>query len=417
MSAFDLSRIRSVEDADVKDKRVLLRADLNVPMREGVVGDTTRIERILPTVRLLREKGAKVIVLSHWGRPKGTASQETSLRPIAEAMAKLVPDAKVSFAADCVGETAAEAVDALEPGDVLLLENLRHHIGEEKNDADFARELAKLGDIYVNDAFSSAHRAHASTAAIAQLLPAYAGLLMIAEIRALEQALENPRRPVMAIVGGSKVSTKIAVLDNLAKKVDVIVVAGGMANTFLFADGLNVGKSLCEKDAVTTVKQIEAHAKDAACEIVLPQDAVTAKALEPGVETETCSISAVAGDSMILDVGPETVADLKRRLSEVNTLLWNGPLGAFETAPFDAGTMAIAKEAARLTEAGDLVSVGGGGDTVAALKAAGVADKFTYVSTAGGAFLEWLEGKELPAVAALASGATKKASELAATDS
>lgn len=408
MNGFDFSSIRSVETADLNGKRVLLRADLNVPMQAGEVSDATRIERILPTIRLLREKGAKIVLLSHLGRPKAERSPETSLQPVAKAVQALLPEAHVRFLSECTGDEAKRAVAALAPGDVLLLENLRHHPGETKNDAAFASELAALGDVYVNDAFSAAHRSHASVDAITKLLPSYAGLLMLAEIRALEQALEDPARPVMAIVGGAKVSTKIALLNNLAQKVDQLVVGGGMANTFLFANGINVGKSLCETDAVDTVKEIEARAKQSGCEIVLPEDAVVAPRLAPGVPVEVRSISEIDSDSMILDIGPKTVADLERRLGRMRTLLWNGPLGAFETTPFADGTFAVAREVARLTQQGTLVSVGGGGDTVAALKAAGAADDLTYVSTAGGAFLEWLEGKELPAVAALAKDASQR---------
>jgi phosphoglycerate kinase len=413
MSGFDLSQIRSVEAADVAGKRVLVRVDLNVPMQDGVVTDATRIERILPTVRLLAERGAKVILLSHFGRPKGKRVPEDSLKPVAAVIRSRMPATDVRFVPDCVGPEVERELETMQPGDVAVLENLRYHAGEEKNDEAFARELAALGDIYVNDAFSAAHRAHASTVAITKLLPTYAGLSMIAEIEALQSALENPQRPVMAIVGGSKVSTKIGVLSNLAGKVDLLVVGGGMANTFLFADGFDVGKSLCETDAVETVKAIRAVAAKAGCEIVLPKDAVVAEALAPGVSTETVSISAVPAASMILDVGPETVADLVERLKAVKTLLWNGPLGAFEIAPFEQGTFAVAREAAALTRQGGLVSVAGGGDTVAALNAAGAAKDFTYVSTAGGAFLEWLEGKELPGVAALAQAARETAEHIA----
>lgn len=399
----DLSRIRSVQDADCANKRVIVRADLNLPMKEGEISDTTRIDRLLPTLDLLQEQGAKIILISHFGRPEGERIAEYSLKPVAEKLRTLLWDSEICFVQDCIGEVALQAIEEMEPGNIVLLENLRYHSGEEGNDEVFADELAKLGDLYVNDAFSAAHRAHASTTSIADRLPSYAGLAMLAELSALEQALESPERPVMAIVGGAKVSTKIAVLDNLAPKVDVIVVGGGMANTFLFAHGIDVGESLCEKDAAGLVEKIEGHANQSDCEIVLPKDAVTAKALKPGVSTEKHSISAIPADSMILDVGPDTVADLKRRLEEVKTLLWNGPLGAFEVSPFEEGTFEVAREAARLTDEGRLVSIAGGGDTVAALRQAGVAENFTYVSTAGGAFLEWLEGKQLPGIAALAA--------------
>lgn len=397
MSGFDLSQIRSVEAADVAGKRVLVRVDLNVPMQDGVVTDATRIERILPTVRLLAERGAKVILLSHFGRPKGKRVPEDSLKPVAAVIRSRMPATDVRFVPDCVGPDVARELETMQPGDVAVLENLRYHAGEEKNDEAFASELAALGDIYVNDAFSAAHRAHASTVAITKLLPTYAGLSMIAEIEALQNALEKPQRPVIAIVGGSKVSTKIDVLSNLARKVDLLVVGGGMANTFLFADGIDVGKSLCETDAVDTVKAIQAVAAKAGCEIVLPKDGVVAEALAPGVSTETVSISAVPAASMILDVGPETVADLVERLKAVKTLLWNGPLGAFEIATFANGTHSIMRTLAE----SNAITIVGGGDTDTALHKAGLFSRMSYVSTGGGAFLELLEGKRLPGIVAL----------------
>jgi phosphoglycerate kinase len=399
-TGLDLSRIRSIEGLDVRGKRVLVRVDLNVPMRDGMVTDTTRIERVLPTLRKLAEGGAKVVVLSHWGRPKEGPSAETSLRPVAAKLQELM-GAPVRFIGDCVGEEAVRGVNALQPGEVAMLENLRFHAGEKKNDADFAKRLGELGDVYVNDAFSSAHRAHASIDAVAKILPAYAGLLMMAEIGALGRALEHPARPAMAIVGGAKVSTKIDVLLNLSAKLDVLVVGGAMANTFLLAQGVDIGGSLAEPDCVATVREIMARAEQSACEIVLPSDVVVAKELKAGAAWQVCDVGAVPRDGLILDFGPRSVDDLKRRLGAMKTMLWNGPLGAFEVPPFGEGTFALAREAARLTKAGGLVSVAGGGDTVAALNAAHAADGFTYVSTAGGAFLEWLEGRELPAVAAL----------------
>jgi phosphoglycerate kinase len=402
----DLSAVRTISGVDVGGKRVLVRVDFNVPIEGGAVADVTRIKRVLPTISKLVRGGAKVIVLSHLGRPKGKVTPETSLRPVAAKMQELMPATTIQFIDDCVGDEVKHSLEALQTGDVAVLENLRYHAGEEKNDIDFARRLAELGDIYVNDAFSSAHRSNASIDAIADLLPAHAGFLMMAEITALGEALEQPERPVMAIVGGAKVSTKIAVLTNLAARMNVLVVGGGMANTFIEAKGINVGKSFCEPDFANIAKDIMKRAEQSGCEIVLPSDAVVAKALEPGVGWQVGSVKDIPADAMILDFGPQSVADLIRRVRAVRTVLWNGPLGAFETAPFGEATFALAREVARLTKAGKLVSVAGGGDTVRALNAAQVASDFTYVSTAGGAFLEWLGGHELPAVAALSrSGA------------
>ena len=402
----DLSRIKTIDGLDVAGKRVLVRVDFNVPLEGGVVADVTRITRVLPTIVKLAGNGAKVVILSHLGRPKGVPAPETSLRPVAAKMQELMPGTKVRFIAESTGDEVKRGVEALNPGDVAVLENLRHHKGEEENDKDFAKALAALGDIYVNDAFSSAHRAHASTDAIADLLPSYAGLLMMAEITALARALETPERPVMAIVGGAKVSTKIEALSNLVTRMDQLVVGGGMATTFLLAQGKEVGKSLCEPDFVPTAKDIMALAERSGCEIVLPVDEVVAMKFEENAEYWICSVDEVPADAMILDVGPQSLASLKLRLAAIRTVLWNGPLGAFETKPFDAGTLALAREIARLTREGKLVSVAGGGDTVRALNAVGVAADLTYVSTAGGAFLEWLGGHELPAVLALArSGA------------
>ncbi|HEU0018428.1 MAG TPA: phosphoglycerate kinase [Methyloceanibacter sp.] len=398
----DFSRIRTIDGLDVRGKRVLVRVDFNVPMQDGEVTDTTRITRVLPTIKQLANSGAKVIVLSHLGRPKGQRSLETSLAPVAAKVAELMGGTPVHFINDCVGDEARRGVDALKPGEVAVLENLRYHAGEEKNDAGFAKQLAELGDLYVDDAFSSSHRAHASVEGITHLLPAYAGLLMMAEIRALDRALEHPARPVMAIAGGAKVSTKIQVLTNLTARMDQLVLAGGMASTFLYAQGVEIGKSLCQPDAVPVVKEIMARAKQHGCEIVLPHDFVVAKELKAGVEWQVCDAGNIPQDQMILDMGPKSVADLKRRFAEMKTLVWNGPVGAFEFEPFGNGTFELMREAARLVRDGKLVAIAGGGDTVAALNIAGVGEDFTYVSTAGGAFLEWLEGKTLPAVAALA---------------
>jgi phosphoglycerate kinase len=391
---------RTLDNLDVAGKRVLLRADLNVPVRDGKITDLTRIERLSPTIRELAGKGAKVIVCSHFDRPKGKRVPEMSLAPMAVALGEVLGQ-RVRFAEDCVGVAAQQAVERMARGDVLVLENTRYHAAEEKNDPAFAAELAKLADIYVNDAFSAAHRAHASTEGVAHLLPAYAGRLMQAELEALDAALGNPVRPVAAIVGGAKVSTKLELLGNLLSRVDVLVIGGAMANTFLAARGVAVGKSLQEAQLHDAARAILAQAKTGRCEIVLPLDAVVATELKPNVPIRTVGIDHVPADTMILDVGPATVADLTGRLGKLKTLVWNGPLGAFETPPFDAATTAIARAVAAATQSGALRSVAGGGDTVSALRHAGVLDQMSYVSTAGGAFLEWLEGKTLPGVAAL----------------
>ena len=395
-----MASFRTLDRADVAGKRVLVRVDLNVPMQDGKVTDDTRIERVLPTIRELSGKGAKVILLAHFGRPKGKPDPEQSLAPIAEATAKLLKR-DMAFAADCVGGKAEKAVSAMKDGDVLLLENTRFHKGEEGNDPEFAKQLAALGDVYVNDAFSAAHRAHASTEGLAHLLPAYAGRTMEAELDALEKGLGNPQRPVVAIVGGAKVSTKIDLLMNLVTKVQALVIGGGMANTFLAARGTDVGKSLCEHDLAATAKQIMIEAATAGCAIVLPSDGVAAKEFKEGAASEIVPIDKIPSDAMILDVGPKTIEAVNQWIDRAATLVWNGPLGAFEIAPFDKATVSAARHAAKRTKAGQLVSVAGGGDTVAALNHAGVADDFTYVSTAGGAFLEWMEGKDLPGVEAL----------------
>jgi len=391
---------RTIDDLQVAGKRVLVRADLNVPMKDGVVTSTTRIERQAPTIRDLCAKGARVIVCSHFDRPKGKVVPSMSLKPVAEPLAKLV-GRPVAFAEDCIGPVAEAAVAKLKDGDVLLLENTRFHAGEEKNDPEMAKQLAKLADFYVNDAFSSAHRAHASTEAVAHLLPNAAGRSMQAELTALTKALNEPERPLMAVIGGAKVSTKIALLENLVKKVETLVIGGAMANTFLAAEGIAVGKSLYEADHVETARRVMALSKDAGAAILLPTDVTVAKEFKAGAPSRTVPVRQVAADEMILDVGPATIEEFKKSLATTKTVVWNGPLGAFETPPFDKGTVAAAKLVAEQTKAGKLLSVAGGGDTVSALNKAGVAGDFSYVSTAGGAFLEWLEGLELPGVAAL----------------
>jgi phosphoglycerate kinase len=393
-----MTAFKTLDDiAAIAGKRVLTRVDLNVPYENGVVTDDTRIRAVLPTISEISAKGGKVILLAHFGRPKDGPEAKYSLSQLVDHVAKLLGK-PVAFAKDCIGETAATAIAAMKDGDVLLLENTRFHKGEEKNDPAFVAELAKLGDIFVNDAFATAHRAHASTEGLAHVLPAYAGRCMQREIEALEAALGNPQHPVMAVVGGAKVSSKIDLLENLVAKVDILVIGGGMANTFLAAKGLNVGKSLCEHDLAETARRILKKADDIGCEIVLPIDGVVAKDFKAGAANETLPINRIPSDGMILDAGPGSVAAVAVKLDKAATLVWNGPLGAFELTPFDAATVAAARHAAALTKAGKLLSVAGGGDTVAALNHAGVAGDFTYVSTAGGAFLEWMEGKPLPGV-------------------
>ncbi|WP_298216377.1 phosphoglycerate kinase [Acidocella sp.] len=391
---------RTLDDVDVKGKRVLLRADLNVPMRDGKVADATRLERLLPTIRELSGKGAKVIVLSHFDRPKGKVVPELSLKPVAEALGGIL-GRPVGFAPDCVGPEAEKAVAGMKDGDVLVLENTRFHPGEEKNDPEFAAQLARLGDIYVNDAFSAAHRAHASTEGVAKHMPAFAGRLMQAELQALEKALGHPQRPVAAIVAGSKVSTKLDLLNNLVTKVDILVIGGAMANTFLAAQGHHIGKSLQEPELHAAALEILKTAAAKGCEVILPKDVVVAEKLEPNARTQVVRVDAIPPNAMVLDVGPETVDAFIKRLPEIKTIIWNGPLGAFETKPFDASTNTLAKAIAKATKEGKVISVGGGGDTVSALKLAGVHDDLTYLSTAGGAFLEWMEGKILPGVEVL----------------
>ena len=400
-----MSRFKTIDDLDVTGKRVLLRVDFNLPMRDGRVTDRTRIERALPTIEALSERGARLILLSHLGRPKGERKPEFSLRPVAEALSDSLDGRPVAFAEDCIGEAARASVQALGEGELALLENLRFHGGEEAGDAAFAEALAALGDLYVNDAFSAAHRAHASVTGLAGLLPAAAGRQMQAELEHLGRALNDPQRPVAALVGGAKISTKLDLLGHLVTKVEMLAIGGGMANTFLNALGVSVGASLCEHDMAETARQIVETAKRAGCDIVLPSDAVVAAKLEAGAAAETISVKAVPAERMILDIGPATAEHLAKRLAECRTLVWNGPLGAFEVPPFDAGTSAVAQAAARLTREAGLMSVAGGGDTVAALARASVLQDFTYVSTAGGAFLEWLEGKTLPGVAALEAAA------------
>ncbi|UEM20039.1 phosphoglycerate kinase [Skermanella mucosa] len=395
-----MSGFKTLDDYQFDGKTVLVRADLNVPMKDGAVSDTTRIDRLAPTLTELSKAGAKVVVLSHFGRPKGGPDPKYSLQPVVDAVSKAVGQ-KVAFAPDCVGPQAREALAKLHGGSIIVMENLRFHPEEEKNDPGFAKQLAELGDIYVNDAFSAAHRAHASTEALARLLPNAAGRLMEAELKALTLALENPERPVAAVVGGAKISTKLDLLGNLVRRVNLLALGGGMANTFLYARGTAVGASLCEKDMAEQAREIMAIAEQAGCEILLPRDAIVAKEFKAGAESQVVAIDQVPADSMILDVGPATVEYVTLKLQGCRTVVWNGPLGAFETRPFDAGTNAVAGSVAALTKAGRVLSVAGGGDTVAALAAAGVEDAFTYVSAAGGAFLEWLEGKDLPGVAAL----------------
>jgi phosphoglycerate kinase len=392
--------VRTLDNIDVTGRRVLVRADLNVAVNKGEVTDTTRIERVCPTLAELSNKRARVIVLSHFDRPKGKYVPEMSLEPIAPVLANALRR-PVAFARDCIGTVAQAAVARLNEGDILLLENTRFHPGEEDNDRAFAAELARLGEIYINDAFSCAHRAHASTEALAYLMPCAAGRAMEGELGALKVALANPERPLVAVVGGAKVSTKLAVLENLTKKVDALVIGGGMANTFLHAQGKPVGKSLCEYDLAPVVKRILDTSRAEGCAIILPTDVVVAKELKAMIDTETVNVEAVERDDLILDVGPDTLAHIAARFETAKTVVWNGPLGAFETPPFDAGTNMAARLVGMLTRIGALNSVAGGGDTVAALNNAGAADDFTYVSTAGGAFLEWLEGRSLPGVEAL----------------
>ena len=395
-----MSQFRTLDSAEVKGKRVLLRVDLNVPVKDGKVSDTTRIERVLPTIREISDKGGKVILLAHFGRPKAGPDEANSLRPVAAAVAEHL-GRPVGFAADCIGDIPAKAIAAMKDGDVILLENTRFYKQEEKNEPGFVEALAKLGDIYVNDAFSVSHRAHASTEGLGRALPAFAGRTLQAELEAFEKVLDNPARPLAAIVGGAKISTKLDLLGNLLERVDVLIIGGAMANTFLLALNKNVGRSLVERDLVDTAQKIMDQAKADKREIVLPVDAVVAQKFEANAPSRVVDIDQVGSADMILDIGPRSVEQVVSVLARTKTLVWNGPFGAFEMEPFDNGTVEVAEAAAELTTAGKLVSVAGGGDTVAALNVAGVVDRLTYVSTAGGAFLEWLEGKPLPGVEVL----------------
>jgi phosphoglycerate kinase len=395
-----MAAFRTIDDLDVSGKRVLVRVDFNVPMKDGKVTDLTRIDRTVPSLNELAGKGAKVIILSHLGRPKGKKNLEFTQKPVADALAAALGK-PVAFAPDCIGPEAKAVVDTLKPGEFAMLENVRFYAEEEKNDLEFAKKLAEMGDILISDAFSCSHRAHASVEALAKLIPSAAGRLMQAEVEALSAALEAPAHPAAALVGGAKISTKLDVLGNLVEKVDQIIIGGAMANTFLAAQGKNVGKSLCEHEMLDNARAILEKAAKAKCEIVLPTDAVVAAEFKAGAPSDTVSVDSVPSDKMILDVGPQSIAALSERLAGLKTLMWNGPLGAFEISPFDTGTNALAQEAAKLTKAGKLMSVAGGGETVAALAHAGVEGEFSYVSTAGGAFLEWLEGKTLPGVAVL----------------
>jgi phosphoglycerate kinase len=394
-----MAAFRTLDQADVKNKRVLLRVDLNVPMENGKVADTTRIARAAPTIKEIAEKGGKVILLSHFGRPKGRDPKH-SLQSVVAAVAEVIRR-PVAFAKDCVGEAAETAVATMKPGDILCLENTRFHPGEEKNDPDFVAALARIGDIWVNDAFSAAHRAHASTEGLGHKLPAYAGRSMQAELDALSKALDDPARPVAAIVGGAKISTKLELLGNLLAKVNTLIIGGAMANTFLLAQDRAIGKSLVERELADTARDIMGRAQQIGCELVLPVDAVVAQKFEANAPSRVVAADGVGSDDMILDIGPRTIEHVVSVLARVKTLVWNGPFGAFEHEPFDNGTIEVAEAAAELTAAGKLISVAGGGDTVAALNAAGVTERFSYASTAGGAFLEWLEGKALPGVEVL----------------
>ena len=399
-----MSAFRTLDDVAPAGRRVLVRVDLNVPLDNGAVGDRTRIERVVPTLRELSEAQAVVVVLSHFGRPEGKVVPNMSLGPICDALGEALGRDVTFVATDWLNGRAAAAVERAKPGDVLLMENTRFHPGEESNDAEFAQRLAALGDIYVNDAFSAAHRAHASTEGVAHLLPCVAGRAMQAELEALSRALDAPERPVAAVVGGAKISTKLDLLGSLSARVDSLVIGGGMANTFLAAEGKPVGKSLCEHDLLATARDIISTAKANGCTLVLPSDVVAARAFEPNAEHRVVAVDEVGDDEMILDAGPETAAAVTQVFEQARTLVWNGPLGAFELKPFDSATNQAARAAADLTKAGRLLTVAGGGDTVAALNNAGVAGDFSYISTAGGAFLEWLEGKALPGVVILQRG-------------
>ncbi len=398
-----MTDIRRIQDAEIAGKRVLVRVDFNVPMKDGQVTDTTRLEAALPTIDFLVERGARVILMAHFGRPKGQRVEEMSLEPVCQPLADLM-GVELGFIDDTAGDDAASAVADMQDGDILLLQNTRFEPGEEKNDPGFADDLARLGDIYVNDAFSAAHRAHASTEGVARRLPAYAGLAMQREIDHLVAALEAPERPVIALVGGAKVSTKLDLLQNLVKKVDMLFVGGGMANTLLFAQGVEIGASLCEKEMADTARLILATAEESGCKLMLPTDVVLATEFKPNPITRLAAVNDVQADEMILDCGPATIVALSQAMNDAKTLIWNGPLGAFETPPFETATVAAAQQAAEMAGKGELVAVAGGGDTVAAMNMAGVAEDLTFISTAGGAFLEWMEGKVLPGVDVLTEG-------------
>lgn len=401
MPTSPLPSLDTLIKSGVAGKRVLLRADLNVPIEHGKITDTTRIDRVVPTIQALSKAGAKVILLSHFGRPDNKFDPDFSLAPLTDTVSACLGGQDVKFAVDCIGSAAKEAIAAMEDGDVLLLENVRFHKGERANDGEFVNALAELADIYVNDAFSCSHREHASIVGLAKKLPHAAGYLLEKEVHSLESLLENPERPVAAIVGGAKVSTKIALLKSLTSKVDKILIGGGMANTFLAAQGKEVGKSLCEHDSIDTVKAIMAEAEKQSCTILLPDDVMVADELKAGVKCEVCSVDAVPKDKMILDIGPLSVVRMMPTLESCKTVIWNGPLGAFETAPFDVGTISVARILSTLTSAGNIKTVAGGGDILAALTKSGLRGTFSYLSTAGGAFLEWLEGKDLPGIKAL----------------
>ncbi len=396
-----MAGFRTLDDVKVSGRVVLVRVDLNVPMHDGEITDTTRIDRVVDSLRDLSAAGAKVVVLSHFGRPKGEYQESMSLEPLQAALAKALRGIDVGFVDNCIGPKVEKAIKALRYGHILLTENLRFHAGEEANDPAFAAKLADLGDIFVNDAFSCSHRAHASIVGIAKHLPAVAGPLMQQELDALSKALDHPKRPVAAVIGGAKISTKLELLGILIEKVDVMILGGGMANTFMAAQGTPIGKSLCEHDMLDTAREIMAKAKAANCDILLPIDGAIAKEFKEGVDPITAPVEMIPDDGMMLDIGPVSAEMFEDRLAECRTLVWNGPLGAFELEPFDGGTTELAIAAAEMTKEGKLLSVAGGGDTVAALANAGVLGQFSYISTAGGAFLEWLEGKELPGVAVL----------------
>ncbi len=396
---------QSIKTLDIKNKTILLRADLNVPKQRNTVTDTTRIDRLKPTIDYLRSKGAKILILSHFGRPEGEQNPEMSLAFLAPILEKQW-GAPVHFCQQCTGDIAKEAAKSQKEGDITLLENVRFHREEKKNDPEFARTLASLGDIYVNDAFSASHRAHASTAGIAQFIPSAAGLLMEEELNALTKALETPQRPVLAVAGGSKISTKLDVLYNLIEKVQYLVLGGGMANTFLYATGINVGKSLCEKDMIDTAQAILEKAKSTGCEIILPKDVIAVTELKENAPHQCVDVNDIAEDQMAIDIGEKTIAYVNEKVKASKTIVWNGPMGVFEIKPFDNGTNAVATVVAQQSKNNACVSIAGGGDTVAALENANTAQDFSYISTAGGAFLEWLEGKDLPGVIALSQTKT-----------